>query len=159
MFWRRILVMPSSIQFLNGLLCTLGSENQTPNFEKSLKYISKIVFFCLPGYLNIRSHPHVIFTSTWLNIAPFWIPKPTKIASWARLGASWARFGASWGVLGASWSVLGSSWSVLERLGCVLERLGRVFKRPERIMLRAVPGSDLRRTPGGDPFSRGRKIK
>ena len=65
------------------------------------------------------------------------------------LGASWGVLGASWAILGASCSVLGSSWSVLERLGGVLERLGRVLKRPEWIMLPGVPGTQLRRAPGG----------
>ena len=119
MFWRRILVMPSSIQFLNGFLCILSSENQIPNYEKSLKYIRKIVFFWLQGYCNIRSHPHGIFTSTWLNIAPFWISKPTKIASWGPLGPSWARLGGLLGRLGR----------VLERLGLILERLGASWRR------------------------------
>ena len=50
-------------------------------------------------------------------MAPCWLPKSTKNASWSSLGGSWA-------LLEASWSVLGSSWSVLERLGRVLGRLG-----------------------------------
>ena len=50
-------------------------------------------------------------------MAPCWLPKSTKNASWGSLGGSWA-------LLEASWSVLGSSWSVLERLGRVLGRLG-----------------------------------
>ena len=68
----------------------------------------------LPGYFNIRSLSHAIFIPTWLNLASFWLQKPTKIASWRRLGASWARLGGLLGRLGR----------VLERLGLILERLG-----------------------------------
>ena len=62
--------------------------------------------------------------------------KPTKIASWRRLGAScgrlepswrrleasWSRLGASWGRLGASWKRLKASWSVLGTLQEAPER-------------------------------------
>ena len=65
-------------------------------------------------------------TPTWLNIAPFWVPKPTKIPSWRRLEASWARLE---GLLGRLGRVLERLGLILERLGGVLERLGRVLKR------------------------------
>ena len=61
----------------------------------------------------------MIFTPTWLNIAPFWVPKPTKIPSWRRLEASWARLGG----------LLGRLERVLERLGLILERLGPSQRR------------------------------
>ena len=80
----------------------------------------------LPGYFNIRSLPHAIFIPTWLNLASFWLLKPTKIASWSRLGASWARLG---GLLGRLGRVLERLGLILERLGGVLERLGRVLQR------------------------------
>ena len=57
----------------------VGSENQTPNCEKSLNYIN--FFFLLPGDFNIRSLPHANFIPTWVNLASFWRQKPTKIAS------------------------------------------------------------------------------
>ena len=93
----------------------------------------------LPGYFNIRSLPHAIFIPTWLNLASFWLQKPTKIASWRRLGASWARLG---GLLGRLGRVLERLGLILERLGGVLERLGRVLKRlgAENSVLRR-PGS------------------
>ena len=61
-------------------------------------------------------------------MAPFWLPKSTKIASWRPLGTSWARLGASWAHPVASWRPLGASWGVLERLGRILERLGGVLE-------------------------------
>ena len=104
---------------MNGFRYILGLENQIPNYEKSLKYIRKIILFGLQGYFNISSLPHVIFTPTWLNIAPFWVPKPSKITSWRRLEASWARLGGLLGRLGR----------VLERLGLILERLRASWRR------------------------------
>ena len=47
-------------------------------------------------------------------MVPFWLPKPTKIASWRRLEASWRRLRASWRRLGASWGGLGGSWDIPE---------------------------------------------
>ena len=86
----------------------------------------------------------MIFTPTWLNIAPFWVPKPTKIPSWRRLEASWARLG---GLLGRLGRVLERLGLILERLGGILERLERVLKRLGRllhsIMLSLVAGSQL----------------
>ena len=129
------------MQFLNGFLCTLASENQTPNCEKSLNYIGKNRSCLLPGYFNIRSLPHAIFIPTWLNLASFWLQKPTKIASWRRLGASCRRLG---GLLGRLGRVLERLGLILERLGGVLERLGRVLGRlgAENSVLRH-PGSNL----------------
>ena len=89
----------------------------------------------LPGYFNIRSLPHAIFIPTWLNLASFWLQKPTNIASSRRLGASWARLGASWAHLGASWRRLRAFWARLGAKNSVLRRLGRVLNS---IMLRAV---------------------
>ena len=63
---------------------------------------------------------------TWLNLASFWLQKPTNISSWRRLGASWARLG---GLLGRLRLFLERLGLILERLGGVLERLGRVLKR------------------------------
>ena len=101
----------------------------------------KKLYFLLPGYFNIRSLLHAIFIPTWLNLASFWLQKPTKIASWRRLGASWARLG---GLLGRLGRVLERLGLILERLGGVLERLGRVLKRlgAENSVLRR-PGSQL----------------
>ena len=55
------------------------------------------------------------------NLAPFWLPKPTKIVSWRRLEGV---LGCLEGVLGASRGILGTSWG---RLGGVLGRLGGVL--------------------------------
>ena len=113
------------MQFLNGILCTLVSEKQTPNYETS-KNIMEKQYFLLPGYFNIRSLPHAIFIPTWLNLASFWLQKSTKIASWRRLGVSWARPG---GLLGRLGRVLERLGLILERLGGILERLGRILER------------------------------
>ena len=63
-----------------------------------------------------------------------------------RLGRILERLG---GLLGHLGRVLERLGLILERLGGVLERLGRVLKRPEWIMLPGVPGTQLRRAPGG----------
>ena len=79
----------------------------------------------LPGYFNIRSLPHAIFIPTWLNLASFWLQKPTKITSW---------------------SVFGHLGRVLERLGLILERLGGVLERFGRVLGRlGAKNSVLRR--------------
>ena len=57
------------------------------------------------------------------NLVLFWLQKPTKIASWRRLGASWRPLRASWARLGAFWAHLGTSWSVSETSWSVLKRL------------------------------------
>ena len=65
------------------------------------------------GFFRIFRKPH-IGCDFGANLAPFWLPKPIKIASWRRLEASWRRLGASWGrlggVLGRLGSALGGSW-------------------------------------------------
>ena len=158
MFWRRILVMPSSIQFLNGFLCILSSENQIPNDEKSLKYIRKIVLFWLQGYIIISSLPYRIFTPTWLNIASLSLPKPTKIASWMRLEPSWACLGGRLGRLGRDLERLGL---ILERLGASWRRLGASWARLEAsgvdyVKRRSGGGALLWRR--GHPFLRGKNL-
>ena len=66
------------------------------------------------------------------NMALFWLPKTTKIASWRPLGASCGRLGASWGVSWASWrrvrAVLGRLGLSWRRLGGVLRRLGGILE-------------------------------
>ena len=70
------------------------------------------------------------------NMALFWVPKSTKIASWRRLGGILGRLGGvlevSWGVLEASWSVLEASWRHLgtswRSLGASWRRLGGVLE-------------------------------
>ena len=100
----------------------------------------------------------MIFTPTWLNIAPFWVPKPTKISFWTRLEASWARLG---GLLGRLGRVLERLGLILERLGASWRRLRRALKRLERIMLLVVPcggGFGAFLGPGGDPILRGKNL-
>ena len=59
------------------------------------------------------------------NLAPVWLPKPTKIMSWRRLEAPWRRLGASWGRLGGVLGRLGV------RLGGVLGCLGASWELHE----------------------------
>ena len=56
----------------------------------------------------------------------FWLQKPTKIASWRRLGTSGARLGGLFERLGR----------VLERLGLMWEHPGGDLERPGRILER-----------------------
>ena len=123
------------MQFLNGFLCTLVSENQTPNYEKSLNYIGKF---------NIRSLPHAIFIPTWSHFGSKNLPK-------SRLGGVLGRLG---GLLRRLGRVLERLGLILERLGGILERLGRVLKRLEaenaswkRPGSQAGPGTPLRLAP------------
>ena len=92
----------------------------------------------LPCCFNIGSLPHAIFIPTWLNLASFWLPKPTKITSWRRLGASGARLGG----------LLGRLERVLERLGLILERLGGVLERLGRVLNRLGAENSVLRRPG-----------
>ena len=65
------------------------------------------------------------------NLVPVWLPKPTKIVSWRRLGTSCACLAAPWVRLGASWSFLEPSWAYLGassgRLGEILEEFWGVL--------------------------------
>ena len=126
------------MQCLNGILCILVSEKQTPNYEKSLNYIGKNTFL-LPGYFNIRSLPHAIFIPTWSHFGSKHLPKSCLGGVLGRLGGLLRRLGR----------VLGSSWIVLEFLGGDLERLGRVLKRPERVMLAAEQARSQDRSSAG----------
>ena len=101
----------------------------------------------LPDYFNIRSLPHGNFIPNWRNVASFWLPKPTKIASGSRLGLSWARLGSLLRHLGLIFERPGG---VLERLERVLERLGASGARLDWNYVTGPPGSQLRRAPGAD---------
>ena len=123
----------------------MNSQNPSQTLQTSTKLLPK-------------SQPKSFKMTVWMglggswaaNLVPVWLPKPTKIPSWRRLGTScgclaapWVRLGASWsllepsravswGVFGASWGDLGgvlgclrASWGALARFGGVL---GPIFE-------------------------------
>ena len=71
----------------------LAPEDRSPNLEKSLTSIGKINIFCFQAI----QHDIASGCDFGVNLVPFWLPKPIKIASWRCLEASWRHLGASWG--------------------------------------------------------------
>ena len=104
----------------------MNSQNPSQTLQTSTKLCPK-------------SPPKLFKMKVWMglggswaaNLVPVWLPKPTKIASWRRLGTSCGCLAAPWVRLGASWSLLEPSWAHLGpssgRLGGILEEFWGVL--------------------------------
>ena len=115
------------------ILSKTKHDMNSPNPSQTLQTSTKLCPKSPPKLFKMRVWMGL--GGSWAaNLVPVWLPKPTKIASWRRLGTScgclaapWVRLGASWSLLeplgavpGASWGVFGASWG---DLGRVLGRL------------------------------------
>ena len=67
------------MQFLDGFLCTLVSEKQTPKYEKSTNYIGKII--CFPFRQLIVRSLLVHLTSELQQIDPYGVPEALRLVS------------------------------------------------------------------------------
>ena len=129
------------MQFLNGFLCILASENQTPNCEKILNYIGKIVFVAS----RLVSHKIASACDFYTNLAQLGFILAPKTYQNRVLEPSWGVLGASWRPLGASWAHLGASWW---RLGASGARLEASWARFDLNYVKRGPGSQLRLATG-----------